>query len=72
MPIKQTCRYAMVPSTASTGVDMTRTMGCTRASSSTVSTSETVSICMICEPMETAVVLATPSNCPMINRSAMP
>ena len=32
----------------------------------------TVSICITCEPMETAVVLATPSNCPMMNRSAMP
>ena len=111
MPIKQTLRYAMVPSTASAGVDMARTMGCTKASSSTVSTSETVinrmtvfptlcaalfwsplptacpmltvvpmasptimtvSICMTCEPMETAVVLATPSNCPIMNRSAMP
>lgn len=66
MPIKLTRRYAMVPSTASAGVDMTRTIGCTRASSSTVS------ICMICEPMETAVVPATPSNCPIMNRSAMP
>ena len=32
----------------------------------------TVSICMTWEPMDTAVVLATPSNCPMINKSAMP
>ena len=32
----------------------------------------TVSMCITCEPMETAVVLATPSNCPMMNRSAMP
>jgi len=29
-------------------------------------------ICMPCEPMDTAVVLATPSNCPMINKSAIP
>ena len=27
---------------------------------------------MTCEPMETAVVLAVPSNWPMMNRSAMP
>ena len=32
----------------------------------------TVSICMTCEPTETAVVLATPSNWPMMNRSASP
>ena len=35
-------------------------------------TSMTVSMCMTCEPMETAVVAATPSYWPMINRSAMP
>ena len=35
-------------------------------------TSITVSMCITCEPMETAVVLATPSNCPMMNKSAMP
>ena len=35
-------------------------------------TSITVIIYITCEPMETAVVLATPSNWPMINRSAMP
>ena len=35
-------------------------------------TSITVIICMTCEPMDTAVVLATPSNCPMINKSAIP
>ena len=32
----------------------------------------TVSMCITCEPMETAVVLAPPSNCPIMNRSAMP
>ena len=32
----------------------------------------TVSICITWEPMDTAVVLATPSNWPMINRSAIP
>ena len=111
MPIKQMVRYAAVPLTASSGVDMTETIGRTRSSKSTVSAAETainsvavfpiscaarfrspaptacpmqtvvpiasptimtVSICMTCEPIETAVVLATPSNCPMINRSAMP
>ena len=35
-------------------------------------TSITVSICITCEPMETAVVSATPLNCPTMNRSAMP
>ena len=35
-------------------------------------TSMTVSMCITCEPMETAVVLATPSNWPMMKRSAMP
>ena len=32
----------------------------------------TVSMCMTWEPMDTAVVLDTPSNWPMMNRSAMP
>ena len=32
----------------------------------------TVIICITWLPMDTAVVLATPSNCPMMNRSAMP
>ena len=32
----------------------------------------TVIICMTWLPMETAVVPATPSNCPIIKRSAMP
>ena len=32
----------------------------------------TVSICITCEPTDTAVVAATPSYCPMMNRSAMP
>ena len=32
----------------------------------------TVSICMTCDPTETAVVSATPLNCPMMNKSAMP
>lgn len=32
----------------------------------------TVSICITWLPMETAVVASTPSNYPMINRSAMP
>ena len=35
-------------------------------------TSMTVSMCMTCEPMETAVVAATPSYWPTMNRSAMP
>ena len=104
-------RYAAVPPTASSGVDMTAAMGRTSSRRRTVSVTETaiksstvfpmscaacfrfsaptacamltvvpiasptiitVSICMTCEPMETAVVLATPSNCPMINRSAIP
>ena len=101
----------MVPRTASSGVDMTETMGRTRSSKSAVSASETamksvtvlpmssavrrrspaptawptltvvpmarptiitVSMCITWEPMETAVVLATPSNWPMMKRSAMP
>ena len=32
----------------------------------------TVSMCITWEPTDTAVVLATPSNWPMMNRSAMP
>lgn len=32
----------------------------------------TVSICITCEPIDTAVVAAVPSNWPMIKRSAMP
>ena len=32
----------------------------------------TVSMCMTWLPMDTAVVLATPSYWPMMNRSAMP
>ena len=32
----------------------------------------TVIMCIICEPMDTAVVLATPSYCPMMNKSAIP
>ena len=111
MPRKQMVRYAAVPPTASSGVDMTAAMGRTSSRRRTVSVTETaiksstvfpmscaacfrfsaptacamltvvpiasptiitVSICMTCEPMETAVVLATPSNCPMINRSAIP
>lgn len=32
----------------------------------------TVIMCMTWLPMDTAVVLATPSNWPMMNRSAMP
>ena len=32
----------------------------------------TVIICMICEPMDTAVMLSTPSNWPMMKRSAKP
>ena len=111
MPIKQTVRYATVPSTASAGVDITETMGCTSKSSSTVRATDTetkrttvfptacavfllspapifcamltvvpmasptiitVSMCMTWEPTETAVVLATPSNCPMMNKSAIP
>ena len=32
----------------------------------------TVSMCITWEPTDTAVVLATPSNWPMIKRSAMP
>ena len=32
----------------------------------------TVSICITCEPTDTAVVLATPSNCPTMNKSAIP
>ena len=32
----------------------------------------TVSICIICDPTETAVVSATLANCPMMNKSAMP
>ena len=32
----------------------------------------TVSICMTCEPTDTAVVAATPSNCPIMNKSAIP
>ena len=32
----------------------------------------TVSICMTCEPIETAVTEAVESNCPMIKRSAIP
>ena len=35
-------------------------------------TSMTVSMCMTCEPMDTAVVAATPSYWPTMNRSAMP
>ena len=35
-------------------------------------TSMTVIMCMTWLPTETAVVLATPSNWPMMNRSAMP
>jgi len=35
-------------------------------------TSMTVSICITCEPTDTAVVASTPAYCPMINRSAMP
>ena len=35
-------------------------------------TSITVSMCMTCEPMETAVVAATGSNWPTMKRSAMP
>ena len=35
-------------------------------------TSMTVIMCMTCEPTDTAVVLATPSNWPTMNRSAMP
>ena len=32
----------------------------------------TVSICITCEPTDTAVVAATASYCPKMNRSAMP
>ena len=32
----------------------------------------TVIICITWLPTDTAVVLATPLNCPMMNRSAMP
>ena len=32
----------------------------------------TVSMCITWEPTDTAVVLATPSNWPMMKRSAMP
>ena len=32
----------------------------------------TVSMCMTCDPIDTAVIPATLSNCPMINKSAMP
>ena len=32
----------------------------------------TVSMCITCEPIETAVVSATEPNCPMIYKSAMP
>ena len=32
----------------------------------------TVSMCITWEPTDTAVVLATPSNCPIINKSAIP
>ena len=32
----------------------------------------TVNICITWEPMDTAVVLATPSNCPIMNKSAIP
>ena len=35
-------------------------------------TSMTVIMCMIWLPMDTAVMLAVPSNWPMMNRSAMP
>ena len=100
-----------MPETACAGVDITATMGCTSASSTAVSTTDsamnsvtvlpmaaeafsvlpaptacpmltvepmasptsiTVSMCITCEPTDTAVVLATPSNWPMMNRSAMP
>ena len=36
------------------------------------STIITVSMCITCEPTDTAVVASTPAYCPMINRSAMP
>ena len=104
-------RYAAVPFTASSGVDITETIGRTKNNSKIVIRTEiainkttvfpmscaacflffapmacpiltvvpiasptimTVSICITCEPTETAVVLATPSNCPTINRSAIP
>ena len=32
----------------------------------------TVTMCMIWLPMDTAVMLAVPSNWPMMNKSAMP
>ena len=32
----------------------------------------TVSMCMTWDPTDTAVVPETPSNCPMMNRSAIP
>ena len=35
-------------------------------------TSMTVSMCITWEPTDTAVVLSTPRNWPMMNRSAMP
>ena len=111
MPAKQMRRYAAVPSTAASGVDMTATMGRTASSSAAVSTAErarnstavlptqaearrrspaptacamftvepmasptiiTVSMCMTCDPTDTAVVSATAPNWPMMNRSAMP
>lgn len=111
IPIKQIVRYVTVPFTASAGVDITDTIGCTSISSNAIPTIATpmnktmvlptaldacfllsapiacailtvvpiarptiitVIICMICEPTDTAVVLATPSYCPIINKSAIP
>ena len=111
IPIKQIVRYVTVPFTASAGVDITDTMGCTSISNNAIPTTATpmnktmvlptafdacfllspptacailtvvpiarptiitVIICMICEPTDTAVVLATPSYCPIINKSAIP
>ena len=111
IPAKHIVRYAAVPKTASSGVDITITTGFTRHISSIVKgmdiamksvavlpiTSDafflspaptacpiftvapmasptiiTVSMCITWLPTETAVVPATPSNCPIMNRSAIP
>ena len=111
MPAKQMMRYRTVPPTASSGVDMTLTIGRTSRTRTAVMAADTsmnsvtvlptqaetrflslaptarpmdtvvpmarptimtVSICMTWLPIETAVVDATPSYCPIMKRSARP
>ena len=61
MPIKQTVRYAAVPSTACAGVDMTETMGSTSKSSTIVSVTETAMNSVTVLPIKCDVLRLSPA-----------